>query len=383
VWLKALRLEDFRVFARLELELVPGLNFLYGPNGSGKTSILEAVSWLAVSRSLRGASESEVVRWGTRRFGVGGECADGERRTTIVLRYERGGTREVTVDGAPLAKLSELVGVLRVSWFGPEDTAITKGGPAERRRLLDLALCQADHAYLAALADYRRALRQRNEALLAWGSDDDADALVDVWTEQLVRSGSRVVATRLGFLPAFGERVSAAHAAIAPGDSITLSYRSSIAPPAGDASGTPDEGRGAVEWSADEARTAQAFRDALRRVADEERRRGLTLVGPHRDDLDVRLNERSLRSFGSQGQHRTAAIALKLGEAAMLAQDGRGVTVLLDDVASELDDRRSSALVEFVGGVGQALMTSTRPLPGTPGVACAALRVERGEVARA
>jgi DNA replication and repair protein RecF len=134
------------------------------------------------------------------------------------------------------------------------------------------------------------------------------------------------------------------------------------------------------ERGADEASVAAAFRSALVRVEEDERRRGFTLVGPHRDDVEVRLNGRSLRSFGSQGQHRTAAIALKLGEAAMLAADGHGVTVLLDDVLSELDDSRAAALVDLVGGIGQALVTSTRPLPSVPGVGCAALRVEAGEV---
>jgi DNA replication and repair protein RecF len=381
VWLRTLRLEDFRVFPSLELELGPGLNFLYGPNGSGKTSILEAVSWLAVSRSLRGASEGEVVRWGARRFGVGGECTDGARRVSIVLRYERGGTREVTVDGSPLARLSDLLGVLRVAWFGPEDTAITKGGPAERRRLMDLALCQTDPGYLRALTDYRRALRQRNEALLAWGADEEAEALIEVWTEQLVKSGGRVVASRVRFLPAFRERVAAAHRAVAPADSIALSYRSSIAPPAG--SGERNDGSESGAWGADDADAAACFRRALARVGDDEKRRGLTLVGPHRDDLEVLLNDRPLRSFGSQGQHRTAAVALKLGEAAVLAADGHGVTVLLDDVLSELDDSRSAALVDLVGGIGQALLTSTRRLPRAPGVECETLRVEGGEVVRA
>jgi len=375
VWLRALRLEDFRIFSSLDLELEPGLNFFFGPNGSGKTSILEAVSWLAVSRSLRGASESEVVRWGAQRFGVGGECTDGARRTSIVLRYQRGGPREVTVDGEPLAKLSDLLGILRVAWFGPEDTAITKGGPAERRRLLDMALCQTDPAYLAALSDYRRALRQRNEALVSWGPDEDSDRVVGVWTEQLVRSGSRVVAARLGFLGAFGERVAAAHRAIAPADEIALAYRGSIASAAGD---EPPAG----DRAGDEGAVAALFRAALARTEEDEQRRGFTLVGPHRDDVEVRLNGRSLRSFGSQGQHRTAAIALKLGEAAMLAADGHGVTVLLDDVLSELDDDRAAALVDLAGGIGQALVTSTRPLSGVPGVACAALRVEAGEVVR-
>jgi DNA replication and repair protein RecF len=381
VWLRTLRLEDFRTFPSLELEFGPGLNFLYGPNGSGKTSILEAVSWLAVSRSLRGASEAEVVRWGARRFGVGGECTDGARRVSIVLRYERGGTREVTIDGAPLARLSDLLGVLRVAWFGPEDTAITKGGPAERRRLMDLALCQTDPGYLRALTDYRRALRQRNEALLAWGSDEEAESLTEVWTEQLVRCGSRVVAARVRFLPPFGERVAAAHGAVAPGDSIALSYRSSIAP-VGEG-GARDDASGPGAWGGDEASAAVWFRRALARVEDDEKRRGLTLVGPHRDDLEVLLNERPLRSFGSQGQHRTAAVALKLGEAAVLAAGGHGVTVLLDDVLSELDDSRSAALVDLVGGIGQALLTSTRALPRVPGAECRTLRVERGEVVRA
>lgn len=391
MWLRALRLEDFRAFASLDVEFGPGLNLLFGPNGSGKTSILEAVSCVAVSRSLRGAAESEIVRWGAQGFGVGGDCVEDGRETTIVLRYQRGGDKDVTVGGEPLAKLSDLLGVLRVAWFSPEDTAITKGGPAERRRLVDMALCQADPSYLAALSDYRRALRQRNEALLGWGPDDESDRVVEAWTEQLVKSGSRVVALRLRFLPGFGETVSRLHAAIARGDEIALSYRSAVA--RGCAEGPAVAPRDEIPVGAtagtlpsdavDEAAVASAFRDALGRVESEERRRGFTLVGPHRDDIEVRLNGRPLRSFGSQGQHRTAAIALKLGEAAALAADGHGVTVLLDDILSELDDRRAGRLVELVAGIGQALMTSTRAVAIPSGIPCVALRVDGGEVTRA
>lgn len=370
MWLSRLRLENFRNYEGLELTLENGLNFFSGPNGSGKTSLLEAVSYLAVARSLRGSTDAEVVRWGAAGFGVGGSVESPEGTRSVVLRCARGGGKEVTVGGEALPRLSELVGALRVAWFCPEDTWITKGGPAERRRLIDVALCQLDRSYLAALVEYRRALRQRNETLSAWTPDEESDRLVSVWTERLVDTGSRVVARRLQFLPHYTEAVQAAHRSIAAGEGIDLVYRGSF--PVGD-----DERPGA-------AGVRKRFEDALDRVASDERRRGFTLVGPHRDDIEVRVGDRALRSFGSQGQHRTAAIALKLGEAAVLDEDGRGVVVLLDDILSELDERRGGGLVDLVGRYGQALVTSTRPAP--PGFLAGAMsaeyRVGGGEVVR-
>lgn len=371
VWVRALRLEDFRNYPRLELELEEGLNFFVGPNGSGKTSILEAVSYLAVARSLRGAADTEVVRWGSPGFGIGADCPGGGRSRRIVLRYEKGAGKSVVVDGEPLATLAELVGMLRVAWFSPEDTWITKGGPAERRRFLDMALCQIDPVYLNELSSYRRTLRQRNEALLSWSPDEESDRLVSVWTDRLAAHGSAVIARRLAFVPKLEKEVRRFHGDISgAGEGLEIRYRSGVL----DRSG----------HGADEARSgsvADSFGRALAAVEEDERRRGFTLVGPHRDDLEVRLKGRVLRTFGSQGQHRTAAIALKLGEASALASDGGGVIVLLDDILSELDDGRASALVGVVSAFGQAFVTSTRE--GPAGLeAAATFRVEGGEAAR-
>jgi DNA replication and repair protein RecF len=352
VWIRALRLSDFRNYERLELELDEGLNFFTGPNGSGKTSILEAVSYLAVARSLRGANDAEVIRWGGGSFGVGGDIvSDGAVRSTT-LRFARGGSKEVTLDGEKKSFLSEMVGVLRVAWFCPEDTYLTKGGPGERRKLLDMTLCQLDPAYLDALSNYRRSLRQRNEALLSWSPDDESEALVEVWTERLVHYGGRVTAGRMRLLPGFSDAVRMFHRSVAGSDDLRLRYRSTAA---GMVS--------ADDCPLSEEEVRKSYAEALGQVAADERRRGFTLVGPHRDDLEVRLGDRVLRTFGSQGQHRTAAIALKLGEAAVLDADGRGVVVLLDDIMSELDDRRAAALVDLVAGLGQALLTSTREAP--------------------
>lgn len=367
VWLRTLRLENFRNYERLEIEFEDGLNFLFGPNGSGKTSILEAVSYLAVARSLRGSGDGEVARWGEQGFGVGGDVVDGASSRSIVLRFTRSGGKEVTVDGERIATLSALVGHLRVAWFSPEDTWITKGGPEARRRLIDLTLCQIDPQYLAALSSYRRTIRQRNEALLGWSPDDESERVVQTWTDRLLEYGSKVIASRLALVPRLHEAVGRFHAAIAAEDSVRLDYKSSV--DLGD-SVEPAEVRG-------------RFAEAIERVATEERRRGFTLVGPHRDDLEVRLDGRLLRTFGSQGQHRTAAIALKLGEAAVLDQGGRGVVVLLDDILSELDEGRAGGLVELVGNFGQALMTSTRP-PGelVKRGPCGCFLVEEGGVGR-
>jgi DNA replication and repair protein RecF len=367
VWLRTLRLENFRNYERLEIEFEDGLNFLFGPNGSGKTSILEAVSYLAVARSIRGAGDGEVVRWGASGFGVGGDIVDGRDARSIVLRFARGGAKGATVDGEGIARLSDLLGHLRVAWFGPEDTWLTKGGPEARRRLIDMTLCQIDHQYLAALSSYRRILKQRNEALLGWSPDDESERVVQAWTEQLLEHGSRVITSRLRLVPRLEGAVARFHAAIAMEGSLSLEYRSSVDL---GAAGEPGEVR-------------SRFAEAIEASATEERRRGFTQVGPHRDDLEVRLDGRLLRAFGSQGQHRTAAIALKLGEADVLDDGGRGVVVLLDDILSELDEDRGRGLVELVGGLGQALMTSTRaPDELVSGRTHGSFLVHDGEVSR-
>lgn len=371
VWLRSLRLENFRSYASLDIELEEGLNFFHGPNGAGKTSVLEAVSYLAVARSLRGSSDNEVARWGESGFGVAGECRTGSASRTLVLRYSKGGGKEVTLDGEQLARLSDLVGTLRVAWFCPEDTWITKEGPAARRRLLDMTLCQTDRSYLSALTGYRRALRQRNEALLSWTPDDESERVLEVWTERVVEQGGEIMASRRGFVPRYDEAVREFHSRIAVGDDVSVEYASSI-----------DLGEAGAPI--DRAEAADRFRAALGRTKEDERRRGFTLVGPHRDDLLVKLNGRALRSFGSQGQHRTAAIAMKLGEAALLDADGAGVVVLLDDILSELDSERAAALIDLVVEHGQALMTSTMPPPesATSGRRCAGFLVAPGTVAR-
>ena len=368
MWLRTLRLENFRNYERLEVEFEDSLNFLFGPNGSGKTSILEAVSYLAVARSLRGSSDGDVAAWGAPGFGVAGEAVDGARSRTIVLRFTRGVGKEVTVDGERVPTLSSLVGELRVAWFSPEDTSITRGGPEARRRLMDVALCQVDRTYLASLWDYKRTLRQRNESLLAWSPDAESDRVVEAWTERLLDHGSSVIAARLAVLPRLREAVERFHASIAEGDSLSLDYRSSV--DLGDA--------------VDVEPVRRRFAATIDGMAAEERRRGFTLVGPHRDDLEIRLGGRLLRTFGSQGQHRTAAIALKLGEAAVMDTEGHRVVVLLDDILSELDEARGRALVELVGSFGQAFVTSTRAVPELIGEssACACFRVGEGEVSR-
>lgn len=357
MWIDALRLSNFRNYIDLQVELARGINFFVGPNGSGKTGILEAVSYLAVARSLRGAGDAEVIRWGSEECGVSGDITTDGRTLTTTLRLGRGGRKDVTVDGERLERLSDLVGMLRVAWFCPEDTWLTKGGPGERRKYLDLTLCQRDPGYLEALSGYRRALRQRNEALMSWTPDDESERVLDVWTERLVKYGGRVIAARRELMGPLGEAVSRYHRTIAGDSALEIGYRASVKQGGGGE-------RISDEKYAGEKIARELFSSALERASADERRRGFTLVGPHRDDLDVALDGRGIRAFGSQGQHRTAAIALKLGQAEILDSDGRGVVVLLDDIMSELDDERAESLMELVGGLGQALMTSTRHAPG-------------------
>ncbi|MEX0891972.1 MAG: DNA replication and repair protein RecF [Gemmatimonadota bacterium] len=351
--LRELRLRDFRNFAALDLEFPPGGAAVIGDNGSGKTNLLEAVYYLEIFRSFRGAADDQLVRFGADSFfirGVFEEVRSGERHEVSAGYERRTRTKRVALDGVEPERLGDALGGLGAVVFSPSDVALVAGAPGERRRFLDIVLSLNARGYFDALQRYRGALRQRNATLKA----GTGSAHLAAWDAALVAGGARVIAERMRWVAehaaAFGERF----AAIGAGGTAELAYEGSVRLPA-------EPGAASVDAA------AAAFTAELARVAERERERGMTLVGPHRDDLAIRFGGTEegvgLREFGSGGQQRTAAIALRMIEAETIrAARDREPVVLLDDVFAELDPGRSRRILALMEEEerGQVLLTAPK-----------------------
>jgi DNA replication and repair protein RecF len=348
--LHTLRLRSFRAHAETELTLAPSVNLLYGPNGVGKTNVLEAIHYLCLTKSFTASRDRYAVRKEAPYFEIEGTF-EGVRQKPMDVRlaYVPGEGKSMFVNGAELDRLADIVGVLPVVIFSPEDYDLTAGGPSERRRFVNNILSQARPVYMDDLLKYRRARRQRNEVLRSYKKrpDPPPTELIDPWTEELVTLGSRVIRRRQQFLQDFAEYLTAAYERIeAVAERPSIEYDT-----IGDL--PPDASVEDVE---------AIFRTALDDKKHNERDRGTTLVGPQRDELIFRLDDLEVRRYGSQGQHRTFAMALKLAQYFYL--DDRSDTtplLLLDDAFAELDARRTEVFLDLLrsDAVGQSLITAT------------------------
>ncbi|MEJ2186529.1 MAG: DNA replication/repair protein RecF [Gemmatimonadota bacterium] len=345
---RELRLRQFRNFEELALAIPSAGVAVIGPNGAGKTNLVEAVYYLEVFRSFRGASDEQLVRFGADTFFVHGTFEDpatGESRE-ITAAYERSTRRKrVTVSGTEPDRIGDALGRIGVVVFSPSDVALVAGAPGERRRFLDIVLSLNRPGYLTALQRYRQVLRQRNALL----RDGARPAALEPWTGSLVEVGARVVAERAAWVSEYAGAFIERYAAIGDGGARMV-YR-------------PSTGRGEAPSGAEAAESV--FREELERVSSRERERGMTLVGPHRDDLGF-IRDRDgvdLRDFGSGGQQRTAAIALRMVEAETIRRARkRSPLTLLDDVFAELDPERSRrvlALMDEDEG-GQVILTAPK-----------------------
>ncbi|HEX2187900.1 MAG TPA: DNA replication and repair protein RecF [Longimicrobiaceae bacterium] len=357
MYLSRLRLHAFRNLEDQTLELPPGGVALIGDNGQGKTNLLEAVYYLEIFRSFRGAPDEQLVRFGEEVFRVEGRmrAGDGTERTIAAAFERRRKRKKVTVNGAEPERIGEAIGGVGATIFSPSDVEIVAGSPSGRRRFLDIVLSLAVPGYLAALQRYRQVLFQRN-ALLRQGA---GPAMVAAWNDGLVAWGSRVAAARAAWVAEVRDGFAEHYARVAGGPRGALAYAASVG-----------------EWRQDTAEggaaaaVAEAFRAGLERAAEREVRRGMTLVGPHRDDLRFEMERPGadppldLRTYGSGGQQRTAAVALRMVEAETIrASRGRDPVILLDDVFAELDPGRSLRIIEWIDAQqgGQVILTSPKP----------------------
>ncbi|HUP19104.1 MAG TPA: DNA replication and repair protein RecF, partial [Gemmatimonadota bacterium] len=349
--LTEVRLDNFRNLASGTLEVPFGGAVLVGDNGQGKTNLLEAIQYLAAFRSFRGVGHGDAIAFGSEHFRVQGhvEYADGRSRTVAVAADRQ--RRKIVVDGREADRPGEARGALLTVLLRPSDLALVDGEPAVRRRWLDALLARAAAGYARALREYDRVLRQRNELLR--GPERAAAPVIESWDEALVAAGGPLVEARSTLVRRLGGRFDEVASAVA-GDGAVRGYGLEYRPRPGPAD--------------DLAGLAAAWRAALVERYRRDRARGWTSVGPHRDDLALSLGGRALGRFGSQGERRTAAIALRLLEAEVLEADtGHRPVLLLDDVFTELDAERAARLLEWLGDRHQRFITSPRALPGVDG----------------
>ena len=352
--LRSLRLRSFRAHATTEVELAPSINVFYGPNGVGKTNLLEAVHYLCLTKSFTAARDRYAVRKGAPHFELEGTF-EGVRRTPMDVRlaYVPSDGKKMFVNGAPLDRLADIVGRLPVVVFSPEDHELTAGGPSERRRFLNNILSQARPVYMDDLMKYQRARKQRNEVLRSYKKRPASPpaSMLEPWTEKLVTLGSRVILRRHQFLQSFRDDLTDAYSRIR-----RVAEKPSIEYDTIDDLGA-DPSLEDVE---------DQFREKLERKRSHEENRGTTLVGPQRDELVFRLDDLEVRRYGSQGQHRTFGMALKLAQYFYLRDRGDAMPLLLlDDAFGKLDARRTEVFLELLTSdvVGQSFITGTRRAP--------------------
>jgi len=355
VVLKDLELRHFRNLGVQTLCFPPEGVALIGDNAQGKTNLLEAVYYLECFRSFRGAGDAELTAFSENAFHVKG-VLEGERSVTVAAGFDRAGkAKKVSVDGKEASRFSVALGRLGAMIFSPADVDLVRAGPARRRQFLDVVLSLNRDGYVKAIQSYRKALAQRNAALRTGASSQAARA----WDGALVEHGARVTCLRAEWATAWAEPFSSYYAAIAGNGRAALAYNA-------DAMGAGAEDALAAEAaSAGEARVAEAYRRRLAESWASDLRRQRTTAGPHRDDLLVTMDASGrrvpVRTFGSGGQCRTAALALRLVEAATIRRQ-RGIEpiLLLDDAFAELDEGRSQRVVALVEdeSVGQVVLTA-------------------------
>ncbi|MFO7959787.1 MAG: DNA replication/repair protein RecF [Nitriliruptoraceae bacterium] len=358
--LRHLELVDVRSYDRATLDLPDGATVLLGPNAQGKTNLLEAVQRVATGASHRVAGDGPLVRVGAELGVIRCELeTDSGRRRRLELELGSGRRTRTRVDGQDVRRAAEAIGVLRAVLFAPEDLRIVRGDPSDRRRFLDDLLSQRRPAFAAARADYDRALRQRNQLLkrarhLTGSAASAADVTVAAWTEQLVTLGSQLLAARVAAVRTLAGPVDRGYRELADRpEPVGVRYRSS----AGAGVDELIEGGDATLVPA-VAPLAAALQVAYAEVAADERARGVTLVGPHRDDLELEIGDLPAKGYASHGEAWSLALALKLGTFEVLAEVGDRPVVLLDDVFAELDTTRRQRLAAACARFDQVLVTA-------------------------
>ena len=345
VLVRHVSLADVRNYETLEVSLEPGINAFVGPNGQGKTNLVEAVAYLSTLGSHRVATDAPLVRRGAERAVIRADVTRDDRSLLLEIEVTPGRANRARINRAPITKTREILGILRTVVFAPEDLALVKGDPGERRRFLDDLLVQRHPRLAGTRADYDRVLRQRNALLKSSGAArrsnlEEVVRTLEAWDEQLSRLGAEIITARRELTAALAPLASQAYQELVPAsDTIGLRYRSVI-----DDVEAPD--------------VTAALLSEIDRRRKEELDRGITLVGPHRDDVDVTLGPAPLKGYASHGESWSAALAMRLAAYDLLTAESGAPVLVLDDVFAELDARRRAHLAERVAEAPQVLITA-------------------------
>lgn len=378
MYLSQLSLTNFRSYTDVELSLEPGATALIGPNGQGKTNLIEAVGYLATLSSHRVAQDGPLIRAGAQQAIVRGTVERDARTTLIELEITAGKSNRARLNRSPVRTPREVLGTLQAVLFAPEDLALVKGDPAGRRRFLDDLLVVRAPRFAAVRSDYERVLKQRNALLKSAGMAMRASRsgggvpdlrTLDVWDGHLARAGAELIAARLELIAALRPRVETAYEAVArTADTAKpplarLEYKSSIRPGEDDEQpGLEQLARGSEAGTSgsavDRELLSAMLAESISRARSDDLERGVSLVGPHRDDLVLTLGDLPAKGYASQGESWSFALALRLAAYRLLRADGDDPVLVLDDVFAELDADRRDRLAQLVADCEQVLITA-------------------------
>ena len=332
--IESIELKNYRNYDKLHMDFSHGTNILYGDNAQGKTNILEAIYVCATTKSHRGSKDKEIIQFDRDESHIKLNVRKRDVPYRIDMHLKKNRAKGVAVNGVPIKKASELFGIVNVVFFSPEYLNLIKNGPAERRRFIDLELCQLNKLYVHSLVQYNKIVTQRNKLLKDIMFRPDYEETLDIWDMQLVQYGREVIRCREAFVGQLNDLIGGIHRQLSgEKESLHISYEPNV--------------------------TVDMFEDTLRKSRPSDLKQRTTLTGPHRDDLSFIINDIDIRRFGSQGQQRTAALSLKLAEIELVKKIVNDYPILLlDDVLSELDGSRQNHLLSGINHI-QTMITCT------------------------
>ena len=332
--IESIKLENFRNYQELQLSLDGGTNLFYGDNAQGKTNILESVYLCGTTKSHRGSKDREMILFGQDEAHIRMNLSKNGILYRIDMHLKKNKAKGIAINGIPIHKASELLGLGNFVFFSPEDLNIIKNGPSERRRFMDMELCQLNRVYLYNLMNYNKILMQRNKLLKDIWMHPEYEDTLEIWDMQMIQYGSQVIRARKEFTDQLNEIIFDIHKKLSGGrEELLVVYENNV--------------------------SEQEFEDSIRKNREKDIRLKISHTGPHRDDLSFMIRDVDIRRFGSQGQQRTTALSLKLAEIELVKKKSRDLPVLLlDDVLSELDGNRQHYLLDSISGV-QTLITCT------------------------
>ncbi|MGI6235827.1 MAG: DNA replication/repair protein RecF [Christensenellales bacterium] len=345
----SLLLNNFRNYNEKKIEFHPHVNIVMGMNAQGKSNLLEAIHYLSIFSSFRNSKDREMIKWGQSYFYLEGKIVKNNGEYLLSAGYHEENKKILKVNGSQRKKIRDLLGVFNSVVFSPEDLNIIKNGPSARRRFLDQEMIQLFPSYYHALIQYQKILGQRNNLLREIRIHKKKDDLLPIWSQQLLQHGSKIIKKRFEVLKKLTPLARLTHRKITNGaEELDLNYYSL------------EMGREENLKTASLEKIQNIYFTQLEKFRSLEMERGITLIGPHRDDLIITINGIDARKFGSQGQQRTAALSLKIAELELVKSEiGEYPVLLLDDVMSELDQTRRNHLMQYIGNKVQTFITTT------------------------